>query len=242
MTMKRGSRIGFGLLAVALFGAVTIEECLAEEVRAGVSDRPTERGATPPLSGAAASGSGSKLGDQSAPRADGDTATIPAGGAASEGIRHAAKDSDEIDTRITVQPKRPGRGRLKIGNTTVVKSSVSRNLLTRRTSVPTALVVRNAVGVSVPRREGLEHFTIAVHGPAAGATGIGGGAIGRVAKPDGLGERPTPNANPIAKPALVNRAAINGTTLIHPGFALSGIGGPAKAITGINGTAIRTKH
>jgi hypothetical protein len=49
---------------------------------------------------------------------------------------------------------------------------------------------------------------------------------------------PVPNPNPSVRPA----ATINGTGLVHAHSGPSAIGGPAKTISGINGTAIRPKR
>jgi hypothetical protein len=239
MVMKSRSKIVFCLLAIALLGASTSERCFAEEGGSGASEgTAVERGGLPPLS----SEDVSKHDSQSAPGTNGDAAKIPTGGAASEAT-HAAGQIDGIDTRVTVQPRRPGGRRDKVGNT-VVKSIAPRNLLARRMAAPGALgpVVRDAIGVSVTHREGLEHFTIVVHGPATGAIGIAGGATGRVAKPEGSIAPAIPNANALVRPTVLNRGAINGTSLVRPGSSPSGVGGPAKTVAGINGTTIRSKH
>jgi len=68
------------------------------------------------------------------------------------------------------------------------------------------------------------------------ATGITKGS-GHIDSPT----RPQLHTTPVVNPAALNRSAINGTTLIRPGFRPSGIGGPAKA-GAINGTAIRLKR
>jgi hypothetical protein len=257
--MKSGSKIGFCLLAIALFAASMIELCVAEEVRSGVSEGLAERSTSPALFGEDAAGSASKSESQSPLQANGDNARTPTGEGISEGTHAVTKnvnppvanggDADGIDTRITVLPRRLGSGRDKVGSATVVKSIAPRNLLARPMAAPGASepAVRNAIGVSVVRREGLEqhigeHVSSIAHGAASGAMGVAGTATSRFAKAEGPIERPTPNANLFVKPAALNRGAINGTSLIRPGSAPSGIGGPAKAIAGINGTAIRPKH
>jgi hypothetical protein len=56
------------------------------------------------------------------------------------------------------------------------------------------------------------------------ATGITKGS-GHIDSPT----RPQLHTTPVVNPAALNRSAINGTTLIRPGFRPSGVAGPAKA-------------
>jgi hypothetical protein len=46
----------------------------------------------------------------------------------------------------------------------------------------------------------------------------------------------------VVAPAPSARGALNGTTLVHVGSGAPVIGGPAKVVTGINGTTLRSKH
>jgi hypothetical protein len=131
----------------------------------------------------------------------------------------------------------------------VGKANAPRNLLGRGTLSPGASerVGPNAIGVSashegVPGRESGTHgMGSSVRFPAAAdvgrsATGIAKGS-GHIDSPT----RPQLHTTPMVNPAALNRSAINGTTLIRPGFRPSGIGGPAKA-GAINGTAIRLRR
>ena len=132
----------------------------------------------------------------------------------------------------------------------VGKANAPRNLLGRGTLSPGASerVGPNAIGVSTSHHEGVPGRDSGPHGigsavqfpvPAdAGrsATGIEKG-IGHVGSPT----QPQLHTTPMVNPAALNRSAINGTTLIRPGFHPSGIGGPAKA-GAINGTAIHLKR
>jgi hypothetical protein len=129
----------------------------------------------------------------------------------------------------------------------VGKANAPRNLLGRGTLSPGASerVGPNAIGVShegVPGRENETHgMGSAVRFPAPAdvgrsATGIAKGS-GHIDSPT----RPQLHTAPMVNPAALNRSAINGTTLIRPGFRPFGIGGPAKA-GAINGTAIRLKR
>jgi hypothetical protein len=132
----------------------------------------------------------------------------------------------------------------------VGKPDMPRNLLGRRALSPGASerVGPNAIGVSTSHHEGVPGRDSGPHGigsavqfpmPAdAGrsATGIEKG-IGHIGSPT----QPQLHTTPMVNPAALNRSAINGTTLIRPGFRPSGIGGPARAGT-INGTAIRLRR
>jgi len=155
-------------------------------------------------------------------RGKGNTGENPKGGipAGSSG-----KDSDRIDTRVTVQPHGPA---LK---PTTIKSLVPGSPRSYRSSrpQPSGGVVRNAIGARVPARENLgrPNFPISVHSPAVGRTG---NAV------------VTPNAKPFVRPPAPNSGAINGTTQMRRASGPSSIGGPARAVAGINGTTIRPKH
>jgi len=248
MAIKHHSTIGCWLLAIALFGATPNATSFAEEVRSGAPDGSAERSGPSAASGEPAARSTSKSSAQPVAVGGGDAAKISTGDGAPREIG-AGGDSEGIDTRITVLSRRPGSGRDKFGSPKVVKLIAPRNLLARRPVAPsgTEPAVRNAVGVVIPRREGIEQHngersSIIVRNAASGASGYVGGATDRIVKPQGSIGRPTTNANLIVKPVVVNRGAINGTNLIRPGSAPSGIGGPAKTVAGINGTTIRPPH
>jgi hypothetical protein len=231
MTMKGGSRFGLYLLVIALFGVATIVRCFAQEGRSVATDASAERGSSPPRSGDDASGTVSTRDGQSTPRAGGEV--------------------DGIDTRITVLPRRPGDGRDKAGDVKVVKPVAPRNLLARRTPAPGASepAVRNAIGVSVVRHEGLGQpvtgrgapSTIA-RNPAVGANGIVESPASHFANAERRVDRAPQTANPIVKSIAPNHGGIDGTGLTRRGSVPSGIGGPATFVAGINGTSIRPKH
>jgi hypothetical protein len=120
----------------------------------------------------------------------------------------------------------------------VGKANAPRNLLGRGTLSPGASerVGPNAIGVSASHHEGVPGRDSGPHGigsavqfpmPAdvgRSATGIAKGS-GHIDSPT----RPQLHTTPMVNPAALNRSAINGTTLIRPGFRPSGVGGPAKA-------------
>jgi hypothetical protein len=133
----------------------------------------------------------------------------------------------------------------------VGKPIAPRNLLGRWTfsSSASERAGPNAIGVLVRHHGG-------VPGPDSGPGGVGsslrvpavagGGQSaaglaksgGALANPRYPGVHPTPTVNSIAP----NRPVINGTSLVRHGSGPPGIGGPAKTIAGISGTAIRHKH
>lgn len=266
MMAENGLRIGSYLLAIALFGALTMQAGFAEEPGSGARDdsKASHLSAEPSGSqapaGEDAAGRGRKLDDQLSPQAQGDESKSGEGArtathtVATDPYASAAGDKsfDDIDTQNSVQPRRLSGRRDKVGEGKTKPRSLARSALySRKPSAPEASdrLVRNAIGVPVARHEGSEQrngahrdFSTVVHSPAAGAVGFVTSATGRLAKAEGHFDRPAANANPIVRPAAANRGAINGTGLIRSGFALSGVGGPAAPLAGINGTTIRSKH
>jgi hypothetical protein len=170
-------------------------------------------------------------------------------------IEKRAKDVDPIDTRISVQPRlHSGRALQRQERRTAIPALVRRNFTPRRQSNPAASggVARNAIGAPVARHDGERAHDGDHYDGRPAATGAG-------APPAGLDRNPSnglvravptvgpanfgrPNTNQPVSPAVVNRAVINGTGLVHPGSALSGIGGPAKTVTGLNGTTLHPKR
>jgi hypothetical protein len=205
------------LLAIALIGTWMTQACLAEE--------------------AARDGGGSTL------PANPDGSRPPA----REDAAGGGKDADAIDTRITVQPRRlGGRDAVREGDTK--PRPFARHIFRPRRSESSGHVTRDAIGLSVARQGGTEpgsgqrhDLPALVHDPATATSGFGANANGGLARTGAALGRPS-NANPIVRPAALNRGAINGTSLARPGLGPSSIGGPAKPIAGINGTTIRPKH
>jgi len=50
------------------------------------------------------------------------------------------------------------------------------------------------------------------------------------------------HATPTVNPVVPNRPAISGTGAAHPRSGPAVVGGPARTVVGISGTAIRPKH
>jgi hypothetical protein len=148
--------------------------------------------------------------------------------------------TEDIDTRITVQPHGPPGGQPgRVGG--APNSIVPLKLINphRRTFSPSRAANRfapNASRVPAPQRQR----------PAVGATGGGGGGIG-LAKPGS-----TLAHQQALQPASISPAGGGSKTLIHGGIGgasvnhhgtgTAGIGGPARTVTGINGTSIRETH
>lgn len=160
------------------------------------------------------------------------------------------KDSDAIDTRITVHFGRPDRrDAAKEGDRKI--SSFARPIFRPRRSANESAgrVTRDAIGQPIGRPGGTEQgngqrhdLPAFVSNPAAAPTGFRANSGGGLARTSGAFGRPPSNANPIVRPVVVNRGTINGTNLARPGLGPSSIGGPAKPVAGISGTTIRPKH
>jgi hypothetical protein len=149
-----------------------------------------------------------------------------------------SKTPDGIDTRI-VPSRRLGDGRNRVG---AAKGNIElpavRSFPARRMLSPPGAVNqtrRNAIGASIgpektERPDGMHpNFQSVRQNPAVGTAGVG---------------RPTSltTTRPVVPSVAVNRGTINRTGLTRLGFRSSSLGGPAKAVTGINGTTIRPKH
>jgi hypothetical protein len=122
------------------------------------------------------------------------------------------------------------------------ESSATRNFHRRMFSASGASTrtERNAIGVPILQHES----TVRHDGEHPGITGDAAGNGGLAKTEDGLG-RPTaltPSAHPHDRSIAPNRGVIDGTAMTRPGRSPSGVGGPAKAVAGINGTTIRPKH
>jgi hypothetical protein len=224
-------RISFCVLVIVLFCAWPMQSGFAAEA-ASTSD---SKAALPAASSNSQPGSG-------------EDARSDAGGANSD------KNSDPIDTRISLQPRRSGPRPGPLGDAKanaeapVVRNAHRRTFFASRPSAPT---VRNAIGASVaehesPPRIGGERIVSPVlpRTPAAGTTTSIGNAAG-LAKNGAALEHPTNmqrNTNPIGGSTALTRGAIGGTSLSHRGAGPSSLGGPAKTIAGINGTTVRLLH
>jgi hypothetical protein len=164
-----------------------------------------------------------------------------------------AGDSNAIDTRITVQS---GRSRNTSDKARDAKSNFKiiapGSVHARRLPAPGAVKpnARNAIGLAVTRHEGVQEHIGEPHGVPVqnaihDAPGIAASGASNLAKTDGGLDRPAigrPSASPVVSAPVPQRGTINGTGLIRPSSAPSGLGGPAKVVAGINGTSTRPKH
>jgi hypothetical protein len=127
----------------------------------------------------------------------------------------------------------------------VGKPVAPRNLLGRRTppSIPAERIRPNAIGV-VPARPAFEtaaHATAPTpRFPAVGATN----GVGLVKPGAGLEtlHQPQLHTTPTLPPVILSRPAISGTSITRAGSAPVAIGGPAKTVGRISGTAFRPKR
>jgi hypothetical protein len=136
-------------------------------------------------------------------------------------------------------PVRPDKGRDKNPG---LKIGMPGHLEGRRVPAPRlpGPVTRNAIGQPVTAHEntpgGGERFKSAVQTPAAPG-GIGG--LAKVGAPS----PGRPSAPPIATASFAAPSKIAGTGLpVRSQVVGTGIGGPARAVVGINGTTLRAKR
>lgn len=87
------------------------------------------------------------------------------------------------------------------------------------------------------KRAGEHPLSASMSHPPASAIGVvGHTALGMAKSDSGLVHQFV--VPPSASPTMLNRG-ISGTNTSHRGVSSAGIGGPAKTVVGINGTAIR---
>ena len=252
---ESGLRIVVHVLAIALIGAWATQACLAEDATStggGSTPSANPDGSRPP-GGEDAAGGTAKPDHQRAPDGKDDSKTVTGegaqrGNAAGRDVNPTpavGKDSDAIDTRVSVQPRRL-RKRDELRESDTKPRPFARHIFRPRRSAHESPghVTRNAIGAPVARPEGMAPGSgqqPLVNNPGAVAP-TGFGANSGLAKTGGASGHLPSNANQIVRPSALNRGTINGTNLARPGFGPSSIGGPAKPITGISGTTIRPKH
>ena len=183
--------------------------------------------------------------------------SLPAGNGSAPAA--GAANTEDIDTRITVQPHGPSSGKPgRVGSTT--SPIVPLKLINphRRTFSPSRAANRlppNASSISGVQRQNVqqnlgEHFEYEglVQRPAiAGTSGAGSGGVG-LGQGSTLGRHHEFNRLSFPRWAAVTktiiRGGIGGASLNHhsAGSGPAGIGGPARTVTGINGTSIQRGH
>jgi hypothetical protein len=109
-----------------------------------------------------------------------------------------------------------------------------------RTVATTTHAVRNAIGQTVAQPKGAQaHVSPALQTSGATPQPVlhGGTASAPV-----VSSVPARSNAPAVNVANLPSRSINGAAVIRPAVPPSGIGGPARATHGINGTAVRNKH
>jgi hypothetical protein len=149
----------------------------------------------------------------------------------------AGAGAEPIDTRITVQPSRATKPVQEISGTKT-KSGIGAQLPAQQASrQPGDSTTPNAVGFPVVRRGA----------PQAGPPGV---------LPPPVTQPATAPANPNAPanaglvgggskfghPAVMNRAAISGTGMTHPGSGLGMVQGMPKSLGTVSGTNLQPKR
>jgi hypothetical protein len=155
------------------------------------------------------------------------------------------KSNSMIDVEATVPlPVLPPQGFARQRNLQAipsVKIVTPRNSAAHdRASPTTTHAVRNAIGQTVAQPKGAQaHVSPALQ--TSGATPhpvLHGGTASAPVVPS----VPARSNAPAVNVANLPSRSINGAAVIRPAVPPSGIGGPARATHGINGTAVQNKH
>jgi hypothetical protein len=203
--------------------------------------------------------------EEAAPQPSGDAKTtsspahspdaLPAGN--SSAPAPGAANTEDIDTRITVQPHGPSSGKPgRVGTATTPIVPLKLINPHRRTFSPSRAANRlppSASGVPSSQRQNVQQnpgerveykgFGQRPSIGGAGGVGVSGLAVGKPGS--GLVRQPAVPSIGIpplgAGPKTVIHGGIGGASLNRhaTGSATVGIGGPARTVTGINGTSIR---
>jgi hypothetical protein len=262
-------RTGATLAAIVLLVALAAPRGFAEEAGSaahdnGKSDAAPSQMHSPSSSGEEGAVGAGNVGAHGGSQGDltkSNGGTMPTGGdaAATGGSMPGGKAPDDIDTRITVQPRRGntkgghfGDNKFKTESTTAQRNAHRR---TFQLSPRSHQTIRNSIGIPVPRHEGKERHEGArrnllggPRNPASGTTAAAEGATGHFIKPEGSIDHPLPSPpNLLVRPPVENGRGISGTGMKagptrHSGGSAS-LGGAPPPVNGINGTTIiRRKH
>jgi hypothetical protein len=259
---RHRSNIGLGLAAIVLSAILATRPGFAEEP-ASTAHGDGKASTSPMPSGESSSrgsvnedaGRGAAKADDKRP-ARGNEGRIQQGdrgrtepGATEKGLdtgAPGATNPSDIDTRISVQPRRLGAKPDKAAGKTAIGSPLARRL--QRQIPPTPRMPNvpvNALGVPVQQRANTERRDLSrPYAPAApaGATAAPSSAGSHVTRVEGPADHRVPTTNPVIVPPVANRAAINGTGLTRRNVGPPLIGGPKAAVAGVNGTMIKPKH
>jgi hypothetical protein len=150
-----------------------------------------------------------------------------------------------IDTSVTVQPPRRGFARDQ-WNTNASLKIVKPENLPRRSNVTPAIkppVVRNAIGQPVkPKSVMVDALRLAPTALAPGTVAKGAVGIPSPASPIRPSNVGNASLHPTVTASISSKGRIDGARLIRPSVAPLGIGGPAGARNGINGTTVQPRH
>jgi hypothetical protein len=194
----------------------------------------------------AASGSRSraKVGDHPPPVVNrkGENGEAPGGAPTAPAHSDDARTRQPADEHGTLASPQPAFSPDKIGVNAKPKVTMPGVPQAKRATVaaPPAPVTRNAIGVAIPLHEtssGGESLGAVRQIPAA----LPGNVTGRVnpGVSPGINREST---HPLGSADVSNRGRSDSTSLIRPIVRPTAIGGPAKAVTGIDGTTMRTRH
>jgi hypothetical protein len=156
-----------------------------------------------------------------------------------------AKSNSRIDVEATVPPPvLPPQGFAHQRNLQVLPSvkivTPGNSPAHIRTVATTTHAVRNAIGQTVAQPKGAQaHVSPALQTSGATPHPVlhGGTASAPV-----VSSVPARSNAPAVNVANLPSRSINGAAVIRPAVPPSGIGGPARATHGINGTAVQNKH
>lgn len=155
------------------------------------------------------------------------------------------KPVEGIDTSVTVLPPRGGLARGKQNSNATLKIVKPGNL-TWRSNVTAAIkppVVRNAIGQPVNSNSvTVDALRLAPSLQAPGTVAKGGVHLPSPASPIRPLNVGSTNVHSTASASISSKGRIDGAHLIRPSVAPLGLGGPARASNGINGTTVQTKH
>jgi hypothetical protein len=153
------------------------------------------------------------------------------------------KPAETIDTRVTVQPLRGGFARDQRKSNASFKI-VKPDLTRRHSNVSAAIkppVVRNAIGqLAQPKIVDAPRLAPSLQAPATVAKGAA--PIPSPGSPIRSLNVGNANVHPTVTASISSKGRIDGAHLIRPSLAPLGVGGPARARSGINGTMVQTKH
>jgi hypothetical protein len=155
------------------------------------------------------------------------------------------KPAEGIDTSVTVLPPRGSFSRVKQNSSASLKIVRPENS-TRRSNVTGAITspfARNAIGQPVKSKNltaNAPHLAPSLQAP--GTVANHGLPVSRPASPVLPLNVGRANVHPTTTASNLSNGRIDGARLIRPSVSPVGVGGPARARNGINGTTVQTKH